>query len=185
MSQNTTPLSRSPVLKLVVLSPLLLSAAAASLLLALAPGAWGAAGGLGLAPWVPTASSVMLGLPVIVMSVWGSWVLLRRMTGLFEVDLFSAGTGGAAHWVASICLVTFAGTMGSESAYESLGAGSMTTAGFTFLASIAAIVGGFLLAGLTMVYVWSVSPGRKTRLAERREDEPDFVADWGRRRRSG
>ncbi|HXH22082.1 MAG TPA: hypothetical protein VNN10_08635 [Dehalococcoidia bacterium] len=178
-----TPLRANPLRKLLVLAPPLLSGGAAALLLAMAPAAWGAADDLGLASWVPTVSALFLALPALSISLYALRALWRRMTGLFEVDLFGAAVGAASHWVAAVCLVTFAGTMGAEESYRSLGAGGTSSGGFVFLVVIATLIGTTLHGGLTMVYVWAVTPGRRSRLAERREDEVDFVEQWTRRRR--
>ena len=175
-------LRRSPGWHLLALSPLLLSGSAACLLIAVAPGAWAVADGFGLASWAPTASALMLALPVLLLSLYAAWRLLPRMRGLFEVDIASAAIGGISHWVAAVCLVIFSGTISSADSYRSLGAESTSTGGFMFLVVLAVLIGVFLHAGLTMVYIWSITPGRKTRIAERGPDEVDFVEHWGRRR---
>jgi len=182
---SSAPLAANPLAKLAALSPLLLSGAAALLLTAMAPVAWGAAQSQGLASWVPTVSALMLALPVLAISVYAIVAVWRRMTGLFEVDMVGAITGGVSHWVAAVCLVIFSGTMVSEKSYSSLGAGSTSSAGFLFLVVIGSFIGCGLHAGLTMVYVRAITPGRKTRVGERQPDEPDFIDQWTRTRRRG
>lgn len=176
-------LSQNPLMRLLVLSPLLLSGAAATMLTISAPFAWGAADEFGISSWVPTASALVLSIPGLTMAFYGITRVLQRMTGLFEVDMFAGLTGAVAHWMAAVCMVIFTGTMGSAESYESLGAGGTTSAGFFFLCVLAALIGGALLAGLTAAYVWAVTPGRKTRVGERSPDQPDYVDDWARRNR--
>jgi hypothetical protein len=72
--------------------------------------------------------------------------------------------------------------MGSAESYDSLDAGGTTSGGFVFLVVLATLIGLVLLGGLTAVYVWAVTPGARTRMAVRTEDEPDFLRDWVRRR---
>ena len=182
---SSSPLTANSLAKLAALSPLLLSGAAALLLTAMAPVAWGAAQSQGLASWVPTVSALMLALPVLAISVYAIVAVWRRMTGLFEVDIVGAVTGGVSHWVAAVCLVIFSGTMVSEESYASVGAQSTSSAGFLFLVILASFIGCALHAGLTMVYIWAITPGRKTRIGERSSDEPDFVDQWTRTRRRG
>jgi hypothetical protein len=176
------PLSANPLRKLAVLAPLAMSAVAAAVLTAAAPVAWGAADGVGFEPWVPTVSSLMMSLPVLALSLYALRAVWQRMSGLFEVDMFGAAVGAMSHWVAAVCLVIFTGTMGSEESYESLGAEGTSSGGFMFLVVLAMLIGMALHGGLTMVYVWAVTPGRKTRIAERTGAEADFLEDWTRRR---
>ena len=182
---SSSPLTASPLAKLTALSPLLLSGGAALLLAAMAPGAWGAADSQGLASWVPTVSALILAAPGLAISLYTTIAVWRRMTGLFEVDIVGAVTGGVSHWVAAVCLVIFSGTMTSEKSYGSLGAEQTSSAGFLFLVILASFIGCALHAGLTMVYIWAITPGRKTRIGERSSDEPDFVDQWTRTRRRG
>jgi uncharacterized membrane protein len=176
------PLGRGAAFKLLVLSPPFLSGAASVLLLAMSPLAWGAADRQGLAPWAPPAGLIVIAVTMLAMDAWAVRALRRRLQGLFEVDMTWAVVGAVSHWVAAVCMVTFAGWATSQSAYESLGADSTSTAGFLFLVAVTLVVFGGLLFGMTAAYVWAVTPGRQTRLGERREDEVDIVDEWVRRR---
>jgi len=160
-----------------------LSGGAAVMLTASSPAAWGAADGFGLASWVPAVAALILALPALAAASYGGVRVWSRMTGLFDVDMLGAVMGAGTHWIAAVCLVIFMGTMGREESYESLVREGVTTSGLVFLAVVAALIGGVLMAGLTMVYVWSVSPGRRTRIGERLKGEPDFLDDWARRPR--
>jgi hypothetical protein len=172
-------------MRLLVLAPLGISAGAAALLLATAPLAWGAADGVDMPSWLPATTALLVGLPVLSISSWGLVSVWQRLSGLFLVDVIVAAIGGFAHWFAAICLVILAGSIGTEQAYTSISGESMSTAGFLLLAFTATAVACSLLGGLTMVYVWSVTPGATIRVGERREDEVDFIAEWGRRRHRG
>jgi hypothetical protein len=180
---GAAPLTANPLRKLAVLAPLAMSGAAAVALTATAAAAWGAADSLGFEAWVPTVASLMMSLPVLALSLYAFRAVWSRMSGLFEVDMFGAVVGAASHWVAAVCLVIFTGTMGSEESYESLGAESTSSGGFMFLVVVAMLIGMALHGGLTMVYIWAVTPGRKTRISERGgEDDIDFLDNWTQRR---
>jgi hypothetical protein len=181
-TSQRAPLSRGGPFKLLVLSPPLLSGAAALLLLAMSPVAWGAADGQGLSPWAPPAGLGVIAVTMLAMDAWAIRALRRRMEGLFEVDMTWAAVGALSHWLAALSMVTFAGWATSQSAYESLGADKTSTAGFLFLVAVTLVVFGGLLFGMTAAYVWAVTPGRQTRIGERREDEVDIVDEWVRRR---
>jgi hypothetical protein len=181
-TRSEKPLGRNPILRLMVLAPFALSASAALLVLALAPGTWGAAGDVGLASWAPAAGLLIVALPVLVIAVWAATSAWRRTTGLFEVDLTWASVGAVAHWLAAITLVMFAGTAGSRDSYQSLGVDNTSTAGFLTLAVVFCALFDGIVGALTLVYIWSIEPGPKTRIAQRRDDEVDFVAEWTRRR---
>ncbi len=125
----------------------------------------------------------MLSLPALALSAWAMVAVWRRTTGLFVVDLFGAIGGAVSHWIAAISLVIFSGSMTAEESYKSLSlGGSTSTSGFIFLVCLFLAIAGFLHAGMTMLYTWSVSPGPRTRLALRDPDERDFIEDWARRR---
>jgi hypothetical protein len=176
------PLARNPLTRLLILTPLLLSGAAAVLLLALTPLSWGKADALGIASWAPAAGLLLVALPVLFMCAWGVKEVHHRATGLFDVDMTWAVLGAVSHWLAALSLVIFGGTATSAASYESLGVDSTSTGGFIFLVILFVILLGGLLAGMTGAYVWSVTPGPQTRIGERRDDEVDFVNDWTRRR---
>ncbi len=163
---------------LALLPPLALTILGIAMLVA-APSAWGKGDQVDLPAWMPAASTVLFGLPAVVIGLLFLREVVRRTRGDFTAGILSMLGALLALAVAIALEVGLLMRVGNADTYNSLkdSSGNITTtpAAFMVFTVIGVMMMSLLVAGAAYIYRQAITP--VLHLFDRSPDERDSIGE--------